>query len=74
MTSTNLLLVLISVTEVSDAIKISFPIDDVRHISQCAGNKIIWEAQYLIPYAQVDDTDGIGSHPLPSTQYPRPHN
>jgi hypothetical protein len=38
-TSTDPLLVLVSVIEVSDTIEIplSFPIDDIRHISQCVG-------------------------------------
>jgi hypothetical protein len=53
MTSINPLLVLVSFIEVSDAIEIllPFPVDDARHISQCAGKEIIWEAQYLVPYA-----------------------
>jgi hypothetical protein len=42
-TSTNPLLVLVSVIEVSDAIEIliPFPIDNVKHISQCEGKDII---------------------------------
>jgi hypothetical protein len=38
-TSTNPLLVLVSVIEVSDTIEIPipFPVNDVRHISQCVG-------------------------------------
>jgi hypothetical protein len=65
-TSTNPLLVLVSVIEVSDAIEIPipFPVDDVRHIE---GKDIIWEAQYLVPYAKVDDADGIGCRPTPCT-------
>jgi hypothetical protein len=68
-TSTDSLLVLVSVIEGSDAIEIPLPflIDDVRHISQCTGKEIIWEAQYLVPYAQVDDVDGIGYWLIPST-------
>jgi hypothetical protein len=75
-TSTDILLVLISVIEVSDAIEIPlpFPIDDIRHINQYAGKEIIWEAQYLVPYAQVDDADSIGCRPIPSTQCSRPHS
>jgi hypothetical protein len=75
-TNTNPLLVLVSVIEVSDAIQIPlpFPVDNVRHISQCAGKEIIWDVQYLVPYAQVDDAEGIGCRPIPSIQCPRPHN
>jgi hypothetical protein len=42
-TSTDSLLVLVSVTKVSDAIEIPipFPVDDVRHICQCEGKDII---------------------------------
>jgi hypothetical protein len=42
MTSTNPLLVLVSVIEVSDAIEIPLPflVDNVRHISQCAGKEL----------------------------------
>jgi hypothetical protein len=42
-TSTNPLLVLVAVVEVSDAIEIPLPspVDDVRHFSQCAGKEII---------------------------------
>jgi hypothetical protein len=73
-TRTNPLLVLVAVVEVSDAIEIPllFSVNDVRHFSQCAGKEIIWEAQYLVPYAQVDDTDGIGCRLIPYTQCPRP--
>jgi hypothetical protein len=75
-TSTNPLLVLVAVVEVSHAIEIplSFSVDDVRQFSQCVGKEIIWEAQYLVPYAQVDDTDGIGCWPIPYTQCPRPES
>jgi hypothetical protein len=68
-TSTNPLLVLVSVIEVSDAIEIPipFPVDDVKHINQCEGKDIIWEAQYLVPYAEVDNPDGIGCRPTPCT-------
>jgi hypothetical protein len=68
-------LVLVSVIEVSDAIEIPipFPVDDVRHISQCEGKDIIWEAQYLVPYAEVNNADGIGCRPTPCTQGHRPH-
>jgi hypothetical protein len=60
-TSTDPLLVLVSVIEVSDAIKIPIPFpDNVRHISQCEGKDIIWEARYLIPYAELDGAEGIG--------------
>jgi hypothetical protein len=73
-TSTSLFLFIVAVVEVSDAIEIPlpFPVDDVRHFSQCTRKKIIWEAQYLVPYAQVDDTNGIGCWPIPYTQSPRP--
>jgi hypothetical protein len=75
-TSTNPLLALITVIEVSDAIKIPlpFPVDDVRHLSQCAGKEIIWEVEYLVPYAQVDVTGGIGCRLIPSTQCSRPQS
>jgi hypothetical protein len=68
-TRTNLLLVLVAVVEVSDAIEIPllFSVDDVRHFSQCVGKEIISEAQYLVPYAQVDDSDDIGCRPMPYT-------
>jgi hypothetical protein len=74
-TSTDPLLVLVSVIEVSDAIEIPipFPVHDVRHISQCEGKDIIWEARYLVPFAEVDDADGIGCRPTPCTQGHRPH-
>jgi hypothetical protein len=74
-TSTDPLLVLVSVIEVNDAIEIPipFPVDDVRHINQCEGKDIIWEAQYLVPYAEVDDADAINCQPTPCTQGHRPH-
>jgi hypothetical protein len=72
-TSTDILLVLVSVIEVSDAIEIPFPVHDVRLISQCEGKDIIWEARYLIPFAEVDDADGIGCWPTPCTQGHKPH-
>jgi hypothetical protein len=74
-TSTDPLLVLVSVIEVSDAIEIPipFPVDDVRLISQCEGKDIIWEARYLVPFAEVDDADGIGCRPTPCTQGHWPH-
>jgi hypothetical protein len=45
-TSTDPVLVLVSVIEVSDAIEIPIPflVDDVKHISQCEGKDIIWKA------------------------------
>jgi hypothetical protein len=74
-TSTDPLLVLVSVIEVSDAIEIPipFPVHDVRLISQCQGKDIIWEARYLVPFAEVDNVDGIGYRPTPCTQGHRPH-
>jgi hypothetical protein len=68
-TSTNPLLVLVSVIEVSDAIEIPipFPVHDIKLISQCEGKDIIWEAWYLVPFAEVDDADGIGYRPTPCT-------
>jgi hypothetical protein len=69
-TSTDPLLVLVSVIEVSDAIEIPipFPVHDVRLISQCQGKDIIWEARYLVPFAKVDDA---GRYRLPAdTMYP----
>jgi hypothetical protein len=73
-TSTDPLLVLVSVIEVSDAIEIPipFPIHDVRLINQYQGKDIIWEARYLVPFAEVDDVDGIGCQPTPYTQGHRP--
>jgi hypothetical protein len=73
-TSTDPLLVLVSVIEVSDAIEIpiSFPVHDVRLIRQCEGKDIIWEARYLVSFAKVDDADGIGCRPTPCTQGHRP--
>jgi hypothetical protein len=74
-TSIDPLLVLVSVIEVSDAIEIPipFPVNDVRHINQCEGKNIIWEAHYLVPYVEVDDADSIGYRPTPCTQGRRPH-
>jgi hypothetical protein len=74
-TSIDPLLVLVSVIEVSDAIEIPipFPVHDVRLISQCQGKDIIWEARYLVPFAEVDDADGIGCRPTPCTQGHWPH-
>jgi hypothetical protein len=74
-TSTDPLLVLVSVIEVSDAIEIPipFPVHDVRLISQCQGKDIIWEARYHVPFAEVDDADGIGCRPTPCTQGHWPH-
>jgi hypothetical protein len=72
-TSNDPLLVLVSVIEVSDAIEIPFPVHDVRHISQCEGKDIIWEARYLVPFAEVDDANGIGCRPTPCTQGHKPH-
>jgi hypothetical protein len=74
-TSTDPLLVLLSVIEVSDAIEIiiSFPVHDVRLISQSEEKDIIWEARYLVPFSEVDDVDGIGCRPTPCTQGHRPH-
>jgi hypothetical protein len=74
-TNTNPLLVLVSVIEVNDAIEIPipFPVHDVRLISQCEGKDIIWKARYLVPFAKVDDADGIGCRPTPCTQGHRPH-
>jgi hypothetical protein len=74
-TSTDPLLVLVSVIEVSDAIEIPipFPVHDVKLISQCQGKDIIWEARYLVLFAEVDDADGIGCRPTPCTQGHRPH-
>jgi hypothetical protein len=72
-TSTNPLLALVTVIEVIDMIEIPlpFPVDDVRHLSQCARKEIIWEVEYLVPYGQVDNTGGIGCRPIPSIQCPR---
>jgi hypothetical protein len=69
-TSTDPLLVPISVIEVSDAIEIPIPfsVDDVKDISQCEGKDIIWEAQYLVLYAKIDDADGMSCWPTPCTQ------
>ena len=74
-TSTNLLLVLVSVIEVSDAIEIPipFPVNDVKHISQCKGKDTIWEAQYLVLYAEVDNAEGIGCRLTTCTQDHRCH-
>jgi hypothetical protein len=74
-TNTDPLLVLISIIEVSDVIEIPipFPVHDVKHISQCEGKDIIWKAWYLVPFAEVDDADGIGCRPIPCTQGHRPH-
>jgi hypothetical protein len=74
-TNTDPLLVLVSVIEVSDTIKIPipFPVHDVRLISQCKGKDIIWKARYLVPFGEVDDADGIGCRPIPCTQGHRPH-
>jgi hypothetical protein len=74
-TNTDALLILVSIIEFSNAIEIPipFPINDNRHISQCEGKDIIWEAQYLVPYVEVDDADGIGYRPTPCTQGNRPH-
>jgi hypothetical protein len=68
-TSTDPLLVLVSIIEASHSIEIPipFPVDDVRHISQCEGKDIIWEAQYLVPYVEVDDVDSIGCRLTPCT-------
>jgi hypothetical protein len=68
-TSIDPLLVLVSVIEVSDAIEIPilFPVDDVRHISQYEGKDIIWEARYLVPYVELDGTEGIGCRLTPCT-------
>jgi hypothetical protein len=68
-TSTDPLLVLVSVIEVNDAIQIPipFPVHDVRLISQCQEKDIIWEARYLVPFAEVNDADGIGCRPIPCT-------
>jgi hypothetical protein len=74
-TSTDPLLVLVSVIEVSDAmeIPIPFPVHNVRLISQCQGKDIIWEARYLVPFAEVDNADGISCRLTPCTQGHRPH-
>jgi hypothetical protein len=74
-TSTDPLLVLVSVIEVSDAVEIPipFPVHDVRLISQYQGKDIIWEARYLVPFAEVNDADGIGCRPIPCTQGHTPH-
>jgi hypothetical protein len=74
-TSNDPLLVLVSVIEISDAIEIPIPIPvhDVRLISQYEGKDIIWVARYLVPFAEVDNANGIGCRPTPCTQGHRPH-
>ena len=74
-TTTNPLLVLVSIKEVNDAldIPIPIPVHDITRLNQCTGMDIIWEAQYLVPYTEVDDADDIGYRPTPCTQGHRPH-
>jgi hypothetical protein len=74
-TNTDPLLVLVSVIKVSDEIEISipFPVNDVKHISQCEGKDIIWEAQYHVQYTELDGPEGIGCRPTPCTQGHWPH-
>jgi hypothetical protein len=43
-------------------ILIPYPDGDIQQISQCVGKDILWKAQYIMLYVDVEDivVDGIG--------------
>lgn len=56
------LLILVSVLEESDAIKIPIqhPVHEIQKISQCKDRDIVWKAQYVNPDLEVDESNSNG--------------
>jgi hypothetical protein len=72
----NPLLVEIKIIKVSPAIEVEipFPVGDLRRISQCTGQEVIWEAEHLRPYGALskEPLEPLGWPPTPVTEDVKP--
>ena len=60
-------IVLLESSPAIEGIKLPFPERGLELLSDCVGQELTWEAQYLRPYASmISDQDcGIGGPPIP---------
>ena len=67
-------IVLLESSSAIEGIKLPFPERGLELLSDCVGQELTWEAQYLRPYASmISDQDcGIGGPPIPALDDEKP--
>ena len=67
-------IVLLESSPAIEGIKLPFPERGLELLSDCVGQELTWEAQYLRPYASMisDEDCGIGGPPIPALDDDKP--